>query len=170
MSHTFSVHKSATALKVGLTTVAASLLASAFVPAIFVSNRVMPNREMAVEQSVTQLADSSFTIPQMEEQAPNPAIVLATALTGAVAIGTALSLTKGSQGSNKSGSLLTSQGSTGVSLNQPSRKLQQKLLTLLHNDSQAANRLLAQAQRKYPHKSPNWYAEKVIYDLQRDLH
>jgi hypothetical protein len=53
-------------------------------------------------------------------------------------------------------------------LDQVSRPLQRKLLLLLHQDLGAANRLLMQASFKYPDKSAEWYAEKVIYDLQRD--
>lgn len=47
-------------------------------------------------------------------------------------------------------------------------RLQQKLVRLLHDDRAAASRLVAQAQIRYPGQSPNWYVEKVIYDLQRD--
>lgn len=53
-------------------------------------------------------------------------------------------------------------------LGQTNRSLQRKLLLLLHEDRSAANRLLKQAYLKYPGKTANWCAEKVIYDLQRD--
>jgi hypothetical protein len=48
--------------------------------------------------------------------------------------------------------------------------LQHKLLTLLHNDRQAANRLIQQTQVRHPDRSLDWCVEKVIYDLQRDRH
>lgn len=48
------------------------------------------------------------------------------------------------------------------------RSLRRKLLLLLHEDQQAAERLVQQATFKYPGKSADWYLEKVIYDLQRD--
>ena len=48
-------------------------------------------------------------------------------------------------------------------------QLQKKLLRLLHNDREAANRLLAGVKLNHPDKSVNWVAEKVIYDLERDL-
>ena len=47
-------------------------------------------------------------------------------------------------------------------------RLQEQLLRLLHEDKGAAVRLMNQAQQKYPGRSPNWYIEKVIYDLERD--
>ncbi|PZD75375.1 hypothetical protein C1752_00201 [Acaryochloris thomasi RCC1774] len=46
-------------------------------------------------------------------------------------------------------------------------KLKQKLLRLVHNQ-QTASRLLSSASLRYADRSPNWLAEKVIYDLQRD--
>lgn len=52
---------------------------------------------------------------------------------------------------------------------EPNPQLQKKLLRLLHNDKATANRLLAGARITHPDKSANWLAEKVIYDLERDL-
>lgn len=48
------------------------------------------------------------------------------------------------------------------------RSLQKKLLLLLHGDRQAANRLLSAAKERNPGRSVQWYAEKVLFDLQRD--
>jgi hypothetical protein len=53
-------------------------------------------------------------------------------------------------------------------VDQASPKLQKKLLVLLHNDSETANRLLAHTKQNNPHQSVNWAMEKVIYDLERD--
>lgn len=47
-----------------------------------------------------------------------------------------------------------------------SPKLRRKLLRLI-NDPKTANRLLMGIQKDNPHRSPDWLAEKVIYDLQR---
>jgi hypothetical protein len=47
-------------------------------------------------------------------------------------------------------------------------QLQRKLLKLLHNDPNTANRLLAQIKQTHPDRSANWVIEKVIYDLERD--
>ncbi|MEM1368287.1 MAG: hypothetical protein AAGG02_09765 [Cyanobacteria bacterium P01_H01_bin.15] len=47
-------------------------------------------------------------------------------------------------------------------------RLQHELMTMLHNDQGAANRLLNLEHRKHPGKTEQWYIEKVIYDLQRD--
>lgn len=60
------------------------------------------------------------------------------------------------------------QPSQGASLNRASRSLQRQLLLLLHDDRAVAQRLFTQASLRYPGETPNWYAEKVIYDLERD--
>lgn len=51
---------------------------------------------------------------------------------------------------------------------QPARNLQIKLLRLLNGDRHKANRLIALAKTKNPHKSLDWWVEKVIFDLERD--
>ncbi len=58
--------------------------------------------------------------------------------------------------------------SSHTQIDEASPKLQKKLLTLLHNDSETANRLLAYTKQTNPHQSVNWAMEKVIYDLERD--
>lgn len=59
-----------------------------------------------------------------------------------------------------------SQENTKARLSNP--VLQAELIRLLHGDRAAAERLLHQAQIKYPGKSVDWYFEKVIGDLKRD--
>ncbi len=46
--------------------------------------------------------------------------------------------------------------------------LQRQLLRLVHDDLALAERLFALATIRYAGNSPNWYVEKVIYDLERD--
>ena len=46
-------------------------------------------------------------------------------------------------------------------------KLRRELLRLVNNQ-QTANRLLSGTLSRHPNRSPNWLAEKVIYDLKRD--
>jgi hypothetical protein len=46
-------------------------------------------------------------------------------------------------------------------------KLRRELLRLVH-DRQTADRLLSGTFVSHPERSPNWLAEKVIYDLKRD--
>ncbi|MBV5261065.1 ABC transporter permease [Synechococcus moorigangaii CMS01] len=46
--------------------------------------------------------------------------------------------------------------------------LKQKLIKLLHGDRQAVERLIQSARHKNPGKSPQWYEEKVLRDLERD--
>lgn len=48
-----------------------------------------------------------------------------------------------------------------------SPKLRQKLLQLVHN-RETANRLLTGTMLNHANRSPDWLAEKVIYDLERD--
>lgn len=52
-------------------------------------------------------------------------------------------------------------------LDRVSPKLRQQLLRMVHN-RQTANRLLSGTLTSHPNRPPNWLAEKVIYDLQRD--
>jgi hypothetical protein len=52
-------------------------------------------------------------------------------------------------------------------LDRLSPKLRKKLLQLIHN-RETANRLLTGAMFNHAGRSPNWLAEKVIYDLERD--
>jgi hypothetical protein len=52
-------------------------------------------------------------------------------------------------------------------LDRLSPKLRKKLLQLIHN-RETANRLLTGAMFYHADRSPNWLAEKVIYDLERD--
>lgn len=52
-------------------------------------------------------------------------------------------------------------------LDRVSPKLRQQLLRLVHHPP-IANRLLSGTLSSNPGRSPNWLAEKVIYDLQRD--
>ena len=52
-------------------------------------------------------------------------------------------------------------------LDRVSPKLRRELLRLVHN-RQTASRLLSGTLTSHPGRSPNWLAEKVIYDLKRD--
>jgi hypothetical protein len=55
-----------------------------------------------------------------------------------------------------------------IRIEKVSHPLQKKLLLLLHGDRHAANRLLSAAKNRNPGRSIQWYAEKVLFDLQRD--
>jgi hypothetical protein len=55
-----------------------------------------------------------------------------------------------------------------IRIEQVPRQLQKRLLLLLNGDRQTANRLLNASKLRNPGKSIQWYAEKVIFDLQRD--
>ena len=56
---------------------------------------------------------------------------------------------------------------TGSLLDRVTPKLRQELLRLVHNRA-TADRLLSGTLNSHPYRSPNWLAEKVIYDLKRD--
>jgi hypothetical protein len=55
-----------------------------------------------------------------------------------------------------------------LNFNQANASLRHKLLRLLNGDQAAAHRLFKLATLKYPGETPNWYVEKMIYDLERD--
>lgn len=101
----------------------------------------------------------------------NPGMVLGLTALGIAAVGAALNA-KGSNSSKLSSIPHFNSKSTAspgtIRIDQASRHLQKKLLRLLHDDRDTANRLLSQAQRKNPHRSVDWYTDKVIYDLERD--
>jgi hypothetical protein len=46
--------------------------------------------------------------------------------------------------------------------------IDRRLLRAVGGDRKLAKRLLDQARWRYPDKSERWYAEKVLYDLDRD--
>lgn len=52
--------------------------------------------------------------------------------------------------------------------NSPKDGVTAELLRATKGDRALAQRLLQQVRYKHPSKSPHWYVEKVLYDLQRD--
>ena len=64
-------------------------------------------------------------------------------------------------------SLPTINNQSASILERVSPKLRRELLRLVHN-RQTASRLLSGTLTSHPSRSPNWLAEKVIYDLKRD--
>lgn len=55
-----------------------------------------------------------------------------------------------------------------LSIDRVNPKLRKKLLKLVYNNRQTANRLLTGASFSHPDRSIDWLADKVIYDLERD--
>jgi hypothetical protein len=96
----------------------------------------------------------------------NGAAVLAIAALGSAGIGVALTTLHERNRTSKP--LVSTRRITLTSAASP--RLQRKLLRLLHEDQRVAERLIAQATIKHPGKTPDWYVDKVIYDLQRDRH
>lgn len=136
----------------GIAVLAGSLLAAQFSPTV----------AQQVKPSSRQFVEATPALPEETESVDGTTILLATgAIASAVGIG--LKVSQNHNAGNRSGSLQNQ-----TILSQASRKLQRRLLLLLHEDRQAATRLLAQAKLNHPHKSTDWYVEKVIYDLERD--
>ena len=154
MSSNSSVHKSANALSLLVAGAVASLLTAPF----------LSTTAPLMKSQMPQLDTSSPTTPEVAKLVDPAKIIFGLAVVGSGAAAIFASTKKVSQHSLPS---TRSQENT-IRLNQASPKLQKKLLTLLHNDTDTANRLVAQAKRKDPTRSINWYVEKAIYDLERD--
>lgn len=114
-------------------------------------------------------ADSNNDTIELAEKIDSTTILGLAALGGGVAI--ALSA-KNAKDAGKLSSMPRINSSLNeestIRIEQASRKLQKKLLRLLHDERDTANRLLYQVKLKNPNRSVDWYAEKVIYDLERD--
>jgi hypothetical protein len=157
--------KSANLVSLGVSAIAGSILAASLVssPVSSIEAQLVP------AQPVQAIAVRPGTT---ETTTVNRVLVMAIAFGGAVGVCLALNMMLDGKRSTRSfwnTSSNTPRSSQPYgSFNQVSRPLQRKLLLLLHQDLAAANRLLMQASFKYPGKSTEWYAEKVIYDLQRD--
>ncbi len=113
-------------------------------------------------------ADSSTDTPDTGETVGMVGMMLGVAAVGGGAIGVALSAKNSKNHLVLSPTLNLRGQENSISLDQASRGLQKKLLTLLHNDRETANRLLVHLKRQNPNRSVNWCVEKVIYDLERD--
>ena len=112
------------------------------------------------------IADSSTNTPDVVEKVDPAGIILGLAAVGGGAVGVALSV-RNAKHPSKSGSNSLDKEDT-IHLDRASRDLQKKLLRLLHDDRDTADRLLSQVKIKNPSKPINWCVEKVIYDLERD--
>lgn len=123
----------------------------------------MPN---AVNDNSILIADSSSNTPDLVEKVGPAGIMLSLAVVGDGAVGVALSA-RNAKHPSKSGSNSLDKEDT-IHLDRASRDLQKKLLRLLHDDRDTADRLLSQVKIKNPSKPINWCVEKVIYDLERD--
>ncbi len=143
----------------------ASLLISAIAGSILAASVAVPT---SFESRTMQL-DAS---PPSEEPADvNFGAMLAIAVVSGVTLCLGVKATvdrKHPQSDVNPGANPSLQPSQGVSLNRASRSLQRQLLLLLHDDQAVADRLFVQASLRHPGETPNWYAEKVIYDLERD--
>jgi hypothetical protein len=121
--------------------------------------------ELTNTQASIDFPDSSDTREVVEQIDPT-GIMLGLLVVGSVAVAVTLSR---QNGNNRSITKISQQRKANtILLKQASPRLQQKLLRLLHNDWDAANRLLSKVKMKNPNRSVNWYVEKVIYDLERD--
>ncbi len=154
----------------------AAVLSTQVTTSAFASESKHPNNEWQ-QASTHQLllteftADSNNDTINVAEKIDSTTILGLAALGGGVAI--ALSAKKaGDTGKSSSKPRSSFKSSldeqSTIRIEQASRQLQKKLLRLLHDERDTANRLLYQAKLKNPNRSVDWYVEKVIYDLERD--
>jgi hypothetical protein len=117
--------------------------------------------------NTTPVREANLNSTRESEQASQIGLILSAAAIVGLGVG-ALQANKG----NKAGASYPQyqqQKTNGIiTIDQVNSKLRAQLLTLLHRDIPGINRLLNQAKFKYPNRTNNWYAEKVIYDLTRD--
>ncbi len=130
--------------------------------------------ELTHAKTLIALADTSRT-PEVAEEVNLPGIIVGLAAVGGVATAVALNgrnakkaLSTGSISDHYSSRLSLTSQAENIRIDQASRNLQKKLLRLLHDDRDTANRLLSQVKRNNPNRPINWCVEKVIYDLERD--
>lgn len=108
------------------------------------------------------IAQTRYRPPQQSDDSGQVGTLVVLGAIGATA---AVAIASSTKNQNKfSLGSTTKQGS----LNQASPRLQKRLMTLLHNDQAAANRLINNIQFNHPDQSINWAIEKAIYDLERD--
>jgi hypothetical protein len=157
MYHNFYLQKSATYVSLLFIGAAASLLGT----------NLLPMNDQLVKQSVAQLpaaipgdTNYNFTLdsdntPGVIEKIGSAGIILGLAAVGGSAVIVGLKTSSNSKENT-------------IRIDHASRKLQKKLLTLVHGDRDTANRLLSQAKLRNSNQSTDWCVEKVIYDLERD--
>lgn len=113
-------------------------------------------------------ADSSNNTPGVAEKLGPVGTMLGIAAVGGGAAAVILSANKINNPYKSSSTLSHESKENTIRLEQASRKLQKKLLRLLHDEQDTALRLVSQVKMKNPDRSINWCVEKVIYDLERD--
>lgn len=125
--------------------------------------------EMTTLTPAAQLtADSSTNTPEATETVGLIGTALGIAAVGGTALGV-ISGAKKVKNHFESSSSLNLQGQANtIRIEQANRELHSKLLKLLHNNRDTANRLVSHVKQQNPDRSINWCVEKVIYNLQRD--
>ncbi len=138
------------------------LFISAIAGSVLVASVTAPS---SFESQARQLDDS----PYVETSDKNPGALFAIAVGSGVALCLGVNaMAARSIPSARRSAVNSLPSSQSVRLNQASRALQRQLLLLLQDDQAIAQRLLTHASLRHPGETPNWYAEKVIYDLERD--
>ena len=149
-----------------ITTLVASTLLS--VSLIGVNQLETTNSSTGVFTDQTLASDTSRIIAQNNSgnsgNIGNLSRILTIGLLGAGAVGLIWGISQG----NKSSGTRVNLPNYSSWLDRTSPPLRKKLLKLLYNDRQTANRLIAGASVTNPGRSVNWLAEKVIYELERD--
>jgi hypothetical protein len=146
---------------------AQSLLAAAVVG----SGLVEPALSTPLPQPNLQMMQIGASRSDNAADQVNGLAVIGLALAGSAAIGLGLTAVVERKRSSR---LSWGTGNTSLTPSAPARLdqissgLQRKLLRLLHDDQGAVKRLFTHMCLKYPGNTANWYAEKIIYDLERD--
>jgi hypothetical protein len=150
----------------------ASVWLSAITGGLLAASLIAP---VALSQESEMRQVESFTSPELTapDSTADSAAAIALTIVGGGAIGLAIHAAQKRQRFDASMTFAPNKSKSGQSptsgeWHRANRSLQRKLLLLLHEDHHAAERLVQQASFRYPGKSPDWYLEKVIYDLQRD--
>ncbi|BAZ09345.1 hypothetical protein NIES4071_11530 [Calothrix sp. NIES-4071] len=117
--------------------------------------------------NTTSVREANLSSTREAEQASQVGLILSAAAIVGLGVG-ALQANKGTHKTGAASGQQYQQDHNILTIDQVNSKLRAQLLTLLHRDIPGINRLLNQAKFKYPNRTNNWYAEKVIYDLTRD--
>ena len=129
------------------------------------------------QASTDQLLVTGFTADSNNDTIEAAQKIDSTTILGLAALGGGVAIALSAKKAKDAGKLSSRQHSSfkssldeksTIRIEQASRQLQKKLLRLLHDERDTANRLLYQAKLKNPNRSVDWYVEKVIYDLERD--
>lgn len=133
---------------------------SSFLPFVLFSNKIEyhPSSEILTQSSIFN-SDTSRNTPQGADDFGK--------IVGLTALGAGVTSLAWYFNESKRRSL-SLPPQDNLSIDRVNPKLRKKLLKLVYNNRQTANRLLRSASFSHPDRSIDWLADKAIYDLERD--